>query len=156
MDRKSLIFWVILLCLVLACSESVSTNENVKWYSYDEGTRAGKKEGKKIFLSFYADWCTFCAKMEKETFKEPAVIKFLNQYFISIRVNTEKEGEIARKHFVRGLPMTWFLEPDGEKISSLPGYIPPEMFIQILQFIHSDSYKKMTFKEYVTSLEKSE
>jgi thioredoxin-related protein len=156
MNRKSLISGVMLLCLVMACSESVSSGESVKWYSYDEGIRAGEKEGKKIFLSFYADWCTFCKKMEKETFKEPAVVKFLNRHFISVRVNTEKETEIARKHFVRGLPMTWFLEPDGEKISSLPGYIPPEMLIRILKFIQSDSYKEMTFQEYVADLEESE
>lgn len=115
----------------------------------------GEKGHKKIFLSFYADWCTFCAKMEKETLKNPGVVKFLNENFICIRVNTEKEENIARKYFVRGLPMTWFLEPNGDKISSLPGYLPPEMFMQILRFIQTESYKKMTFKEYVGSLEKA-
>lgn len=148
MTRKCGIVFIVLLWLAPACSESGSSTESVKWTSYNEGMLAAENEGKKIFLSFYADWCTFCAKMDKETFKEPAIAAYLNQHFISIRVDTEKEADIARKHFVRGLPMTWFMEPDGEKISSLPGYIPPEMFIQILKFIESDSYKGMTFKEY--------
>ncbi|MFO7964160.1 MAG: DUF255 domain-containing protein [Desulfobacterales bacterium] len=156
MNRKYMILWFILLILMSACSESVSSNERVKWHSYDAGMRQSEAEGKNVLISFYADWCTFCEKMEKETFKEPAIAKFLNENFISIKVDTEKEAEVARKYFVRGLPMTWFLEPGGEKISSLPGYIPPEMFLQILKYIHSGSYEEMTFKEYVTELEKSE
>jgi thioredoxin-related protein len=154
MKRKSIGFLLMMIWILPACTKSIPTGESVKWQTYAEGTRTAEKEGKKIFLSFYADWCTFCAKMDKETLKNPDIVKFLNENFISVRVNTEKEEEVARKHFVRGLPMTWFLEPNGDKISSLPGYIPPEMFMQILQFINTGSYKQMTFKEYVNGLEK--
>ena len=105
-----------------------------------------------MLLNFYADWCTFCKKMDKETFTDPDIVKLLNKEFISIKVNKDKEEAVARKYFVRGLPMIWFMEPDGEKISSLPGFIPPEMFMQILKFIDSNSYKKMTFKEFVDGL----
>ncbi len=156
MKVKILCLFVLFLCFIAACfSDSVPSSDSVKWYSYNEGIAAGEKEGKKVFVNFYADWCTFCAKMEKETFKEQSVVEYLNEHFISIKVNTEKENDIARKHFVRGLPMTWFLEPNGEKISSLPGYIQKDMFKQILQFIHTDSYNKMTFKEYISDHEKS-
>ena len=155
MKRNSIGFLLLILWILPACAESVTSTEDVKWQPYSEGIKAGEREGKKVFLSFNADWCTFCAKMEKETLRDPRVVKFLNENFISIRVNTEKEEDIARKHFVRGLPMTWFLEPNGDKISSLPGYIPPEMFMQILQYIHTDNYKQMTFKEYVDGMEKA-
>ncbi len=140
---------LILLSLAACKSDSDSPGEAVKWHSYAEGTKLGEKEGKKVFISFYADWCTFCAKMEKETFSSPEVVELLNKRFIPVKVNQDKEGDIARKHFVKGLPMSWFTEPGGEKISSLPGYIPPEIFLQILNYIDSNSYKDMTFKEYV-------
>jgi thioredoxin-related protein len=155
MKRRMILVFSLFFIFLYACfSDSVSSTERIKWISYNEGMTAGGKEGKKIFLSFYADWCTFCAKMDKETFKDPAIVKYLNEHFINIKIDTEKENEIARKHFVRGLPMTWFLESNGDKISSLPGYIPPDMFLQILKYIETDSYKKMTFKEYSDSLEK--
>ena len=139
--------------LLAACrSDTGPPSESVKWYGYNDGIQIGEKEGKKIFITFYADWCTFCTKMEKETFHNREVVSFLNKRFISIRVNKDKEDAVARKHFVTGLPMTWFMESDGEKINSLPGYIPPEMFLQILKYIDSESYKDMTFKEYVDSV----
>jgi thioredoxin-related protein len=153
MSRKIPGLIILLLLSLAACrSDSGPSSESIKWYSYDEGTQLGEKEGKKVVLNFYADWCTFCAKMDKETFNTPEIVTLLNQQFISIKVNKDKQEEIARKYFVRGLPMTWFMEPDGDKISSLPGYIPPEMFMQILKFIDSGSYNDMTFKEYVDSL----
>ena len=153
MSRKILGVFLLFLILMAACrSDSGSPSENVKWHSYNEGLQLGEKEGKKVFLTFYADWCTFCTKMDKETFHNQEVANFLNKRFVSIKVNKDKEEAIARKHFVTGLPMTWFIEPSGEKINSLPGYIPPEMFLQILKYIDTESYKEMTFKEYVDSL----
>ncbi|MBA3029510.1 MAG: DUF255 domain-containing protein [Desulfobacteraceae bacterium] len=150
MRYKFISLMMVLLLFVSACgSETVSSTEKIKWLSYDEGIKQGKQGGKKVFISFYADWCTFCEKMEKETFRKNEVVGFVNENFVAIRVNSDKEAEIARKYFVRGLPMTWFMDANGEKISSIPGYIPPDMFMQVLNFVHSDSYKSMTFKEFV-------
>lgn len=153
MSRKILCLLPLLLISLVACrSDNSPSSETIKWHSYDEGIKLGESQKKKVLLSFYADWCTFCTKMEKETYSNPDIVKFLNNEFISIKVNKDKEEAIARKYFVRGLPMTWFMEPNGEKISSLPGFIPPEMFMQVLKFIDSNSYKEMTFKEFVDSL----
>jgi len=126
----------------------------IKWYSYDEGMALGKRQGKKIFLYFWAEWCAFCKKMERETFNKSLVASNLNKNFISIKVNSEKERKTSSLYNVRGFPTSWFLTENGEIISSLPGYIPPDMFLYILKFIHSDSYKKMTFGDYLKSMKK--
>lgn len=122
--------------------------KNVKWYSYNEGMTTGKIEKKKIFLNFHADWCGYCKKMENETFRDPAVVVYLNENFISIRVDADKEQKIAFKYSVRGLPVSWFIAEDGGEIGNLPGYIPARMLIEILRYIHTDRYRSMTFKEF--------
>ena len=127
------------------------TDRPINWYSYDEGMALGKRQGKKIFLYFWAEWCPFCKKMERETFNKSLVTSNLNNNFIPIRVNSEKERKTAFLYNVRGLPTSWFLTGDGQKISNLPGYVPPDMFLRILEFIYSDSYKKMTFGDYLKS-----
>lgn len=124
----------------------------IKWYSYDEGMALGKRQGEKIYLYFWTEWCAFCKKMEKETLSKSLVASFLNKNFISIKVNSDKEKETASLYYVRGFPTSWFLKEDGQKISNLPGYVPPDMFLRILEFIHSDSYKKMTFGDYLKSM----
>lgn len=87
--------------------------------------------------------------MEEESFTQPEIGKFLTTNFIPIRVDVDKEKKIASTYHVRSLPVSWFLEPNGEKITSIPGYVNPSLFLTILKYIASESYKKMTLKEYM-------
>ncbi len=86
--------------------------------------------------------------MEAETFSRPEIVKFLNDHFVLIRTNIDKERKISADYFVRSLPTSWFLEPDGSKITNIPGYVDPETFLIILNYIASGSYKTMTLKEF--------
>ena len=86
--------------------------------------------------------------MEAESFAHPEIVQYLNDHFITIRTNVDKEKKIASTYFVRTLPASWFLEPDGSKITSIPGYVDPDTFLIVLNYIASDSYKKMTLKEF--------
>ena len=121
----------------------------IQWHQYDEGITLGKKENKKVFLFFWAEWCKFCEKMEKETLNEPQIVSYLKENFITVKVNSDTEQSIANKYFVQGLPTAWFVGEQGEKISNLPGYVSSEMFLPILRYIHSDSYKKLSFNEFL-------
>ena len=162
--KRFVIFGIVVLALIflgvfLSTCKPEEPNEEIKeiagpikWYSYDEGIALGKRQGKKMYLYFWAEWCTFCKKMEGETLNKSLVSSYLNKNFISIKVNSDKERETASLYYVRGFPTSWFLTEDGQKISNLPGYVPPDMFLRILEFIHSDSYKKMTFGDYLKSM----
>ena len=89
--------------------------------------------------------------MEAESFTHPEVVQYLDSRFIPIRTNIDKEKKIASSYLVRALPVSWFLEPDGTKITSIPGYVEPDTFLVILKYIDSSSYKKMTLKEFFNS-----
>jgi len=86
--------------------------------------------------------------MEAESFIQPEIVKFLTTDFISIRVDVDKEKKIASTYHVRSLPVSWFLEPNGERITSIPGYVNPELFLIILKYISSGSYKTLTLMEF--------
>ena len=96
-----------------------------------------KTQKKKVFLHFYANWCRYCRKMAKETFQDLSVVAFLKGNFISIRVNTDKQRKIAASYGVRGVPSTWFLKENGERIGNLPGYIPPGRLLSILKKVYA-------------------
>ncbi|MDI7261554.1 MAG: DUF255 domain-containing protein [Thermodesulfobacteriota bacterium] len=87
--------------------------------------------------------------MEEESFIQPEIAKFLNENFIPIRVDVDKEKKTASTYYVRSLPTSWFLEPDGSKITNIPGYVNPKLFLVILKYIASGSYKTMTLKEFI-------
>lgn len=124
----------------------------VRWYSYDEGMAIGKDKKKKIFLSFYADWCGYCKQMEKTTFADKSVVSYMNENFVSIRINADKELKLASTYNVRGLPDTWFLSENGEQIGSQPGYIEPDTMLPLLKYIHSDKYQKISFDKFMKGM----
>ena len=124
------------LCLVICFSSAAYASDSVKWYSYEEGKALAKIEKKKVFLHFYADWCGFCLKMAKETFRDSAVVSYLNENFIAIRVDFDKETATAEKYGVTGLPSNWFLTKMGQPIGSIPGYIPPEALLSLLREVN--------------------
>ena len=124
------------LCISIGFFSETAAVESINWRSYEEGMQVSKIEKKKIFLHFYADWCVFCGKMAKETFQNPAVISYLNNNFIPVRVNTDKEPGTAMKYGVRGLPSTWFLTKMGEAIGTVPGFVPPDTMLSMLKEVN--------------------
>ena len=151
MKHRLVIICIVTFVFLFSLTERPVFANEIKWYSAEEGLLLGKKEGKKVFMNFYADWCNYCKQMEATTFKDYRVVGALNSKFIAVRVNTEKNKEIAQQYFVRGLPTSWFLTETGEKISNLPGYVEPEMLLKILSYIGEDKYQSISFKTYLES-----
>jgi len=112
----------------------VSAKE-IAWQSYDEGMARSKSENKKIFLHFYANWCGACRIMENKTFRNATVIAYINENFIPIKVNADREQETSRIFRVRALPDNWFIDEDGKPIGHQPGYIPPKKLTGILKML---------------------
>ena len=134
---------------VVRANAAQSTGGGIQWLSYAEGRQRGEAENKKVFLVFNADWCRYCLQMEKETFQNPTVIAYVNRNFVPISVNSDREQDIAAKYSVRGLPSTWFISENGERIGNRPGYISTDEMLRILKYIGSDSYLSMSFKAFV-------
>jgi thioredoxin-related protein len=116
-------------------SASSTQTTEIEWHSYDDGMARGKFEKKKVFLHFTAEWCYYCGVMEKETFKDPAIISSLNKNFISIKIDYDRETQTSDFYRVRGLPDTIFIAEDGQLIGRRPGYIAPELLKRILKSI---------------------
>jgi len=124
---------LIFLSLIGWASAGMASSDKIKWYSYEEGMALGKKLGKKVFIEFYADWCGFCRMMEGSTFKDANVIAILNRDFIPVRVHSDREQEIAVKYNIRALPNIEFVSEDGARLGTVPGYIPSDKLIEILE-----------------------
>ncbi len=166
MMKSKLMVWVLMSIFVFtACGfagsddpeESkqemhVAAADGIRWLDYDKGISRGKSEDKKVFLNFYADWCRYCTMMDQKTFQDKEVIAYLNQNFIPVRVDSDKNRKVSREYNVQGLPVSWFISEDGENIGSQPGYIPPEMMLPLLKYIETDSYKTMNFQKFQEGL----
>ncbi len=128
--------------LLILAAASAAFADGIQWHAFQEGMARGKFEKKKVFLHFYADWCTYCKQMEKVTFRNPQVIEALNRDFVPIRVDTDVHTDTAAMFRVRGLPDTWFFDEQGEVIGHRPGYISAEQMLTLLEVVGRHSAEK--------------
>ncbi len=144
------------------------TAEKASWIDFDEGLVRAKKENKNMVVDFYTDWCHWCKVMDEKTFQEANVKKKLEKRFVTVRLNAEDANasatykgtsytnvELTQAFGVTGYPTLAFLKPNGDIITTVPGYVPAETFIHILNFIDQKMYEKnVSFDEFVKSQKK--
>ncbi|MBK9063091.1 MAG: thioredoxin family protein [Acidobacteria bacterium] len=101
--------------------------------SFDEALARARAEKKLVFVDLYADWCTWCTKMDEEVFVEPRVQKALLA-FVPIKVDTDKSSgrAVANRYRVAGLPAYLVVNGDGELVARFDGYLPVEAFLRKL------------------------
>jgi thioredoxin-related protein len=149
-------------------SSSAKKDTVLTWYKYDQGLAKAKKEKKHVMVHFYATWCGWCKRMDKNTFANEEVKKLLNESYVAIKVNAESaekvkvDGkemtlrQVAGSYGVRAFPVTWFLKPTGERIAPRSGYADPDEFQYILKWVKDDLYDKITFVEFVKQQQEKE
>ncbi len=142
---------VVIFCLfVFFCTGIAEEQGEVKWYSYEAGMDRIEEEGKKGFLYFFTEWCTYCKKADEETFSEKEISDYLNEHYVPIRVDADKFREIARSYGVDQFPLNIFLSgDDAEVIAGRPGFVPAGDMIHILKYINTESYETMSFSEFI-------
>lgn len=121
-----------------------------------------KTTGKKILVDVYTDWCSWCKKMDANTYSDAVVSDYLNKNYVIIKLNAEANeqityqgqkispAEFAQGMGVTGYPATLFLMSDGKPITLLPGYAEPKMFIHVLSYIGENHYEKKKFDQYLS------
>ncbi len=143
---------VIILAMLLAALATAAVagdQKGIAWLSYEDGLAVAAESGKMVMIDFHADWCKYCKKMDKETFSDPGVIRLVEQYFVPISVDTQKQQKIGQQYSVKSLPTMWFLESDSSPITPLPGFVDAKRFRTILGFISSRSFETMSFEDYL-------
>jgi uncharacterized protein YyaL (SSP411 family) len=121
----------------------------VDWYSWGEEAFAkARGENKPIFLSIGYSTCHWCHVMERESFENEDLAKFLNEHVVSIKVDREERPDVDKIYmtFVQattgqgGWPLNVFLTPDLKPFFG-GTYFPPDArygrpsFLQVLQNI---------------------
>lgn len=73
-----------------------------------------------------------CQRMEKETFADTKVKEIL-QKVVLLKVDTDKEPQLAEKFGVVGLPDFRLITPEGKEFRRLRGFQTAEKFTKDLE-----------------------
>ena len=120
-------------------TQPAQSGPQINWHSYDEGMLKARQAGKNLVFYFYADWCTYCVRMQEETFTHTSVIDFMNNAVIAVKIDVDEDKKIARSFGVRGLPATVLMTRNGDQVGPLPGFIPPKSYLGMLTKIMEQS-----------------
>ncbi|RME12056.1 MAG: DUF255 domain-containing protein [Bacteroidetes bacterium] len=182
---KKITFLVLSLAAVVVvaiAAKNIKSNSNpapskgdsaIQWLSWDEAVKANETVKKKFFIDFYTDWCGWCKRMDKTTFTDPAVVKYINENFHPIKFNAEQKEDIVFQgrtfkwraggrngvHTLAyellngrlGYPSYVYLTPDFERILISPGYKPAPDLIKELEFVAGDHYETTSWDDYKKS-----
>lgn len=134
--------------LALAADDEAD-NRAIAWQGYNEAMAAGRDFDKPIFIHFTAPWCKWCKKMQKETYTDPRVIRFMNENFAPVTVDTEKLPSLARKFKVESLPTLWFLDSQGKGLTSIKGYVGADKLLRVLEYVSTKAYEEVDYQTWV-------
>ena len=169
-------FNFILLFLIspfLGTTVDTDTETDVQWISWEEAVALNEKTPKKIFIDVYTDWCGWCKKMDKTTFKDPEVMKSLNGSFYAVKLNAEQKEDIifqgntfkfmksgrrgshqlaqALLNGKMGYPSFVILDEEYKRIMISPGFKTPDKLLTELAFAKEEKYKEMSWQQYQSS-----
>jgi thioredoxin-related protein len=137
---------ILIMTLVFLNNFIVMSQSEIKWMTFEQATEKTKKEPKMVFVDVYTDWCGWCKKMDKETFTDPQVIKYINENFYAVKLNAEDtkttfkfrgndytNASIAKAMRVSSYPNFVIMDAGMENITQLPGYRPADSFLTGVQ-----------------------
>lgn len=167
-EKKNVMKSRFIVALAVLFSGLISAQE-IKWMSMNEALEAQKKEPKKIFMDAYTTWCGPCKMLDKNTFQNKDVAKYINEHFYAVKFNAEgtetidyngmtyenpnynpnKRGRNSQHQFasylrVQAYPTMIFFDENSKVITPVMGYKTPTQLEIFLKMIASDDYKEVT------------
>ncbi len=128
---------------------------SMNWLSIDDAATLKNSEGKMYFVDVYTDWCGWCKVMDKKTFSDPEVQKYLEDNFHVVKFNAEQKEPInwegktyewvaAGRKGVNtlaqellggrlGYPTMVYLDENRKVIKSSPGFKDPQKLLAELK-----------------------
>ena len=145
--------------------------EKIKWVTFQDAVELSKKNKKKTFIDVYTDWCGWCKVMDKNTFTNPVIAKYMNEHFYAVKLNAEMKDTVVFNGtaFVNpnpkqmrsthqlaasllnnklSYPTTVYLDENFSLLSQVPGYLKPEQMEPILKYFGGDDYKTTKWDDY--------
>ncbi len=137
MMRPRLIIAAVALFLALARTATPEEQPTtLHWQPWsDAAFTQARAEHKFVLLDLEAVWCHWCHVMDDITYRDPVVIRLLNQRYVLVKVDQDSRPDFSNRYQDYGWPATVVFAADGSEIVKRQGYIPPRPMSSMLQAI---------------------
>ncbi len=121
---KKIALWLALPFCLMGAEINWSAN-------YAEAQAKAKKESKPMLVIITTEQCRWCRKLEATTLEDDGIISTINGKFAAVHVTRDK-SVYPKNLTAKMVPMSYFLDPNGKVLHSMPGYWPTEDYQSIL------------------------
>jgi thioredoxin-related protein len=175
---KHLIAASCFLAVINSCSaqeEKAGTRDGkaadveIHWLSFEDAVARSEQAPRKLFIDVYTDWCGWCKRMDKTTFRDTAVVRELNQHFYAVKLDAERKDTVRFRDNIfvykpeykshelalsllngkMSFPTYVFLDEQFGMISPVAGYKSADDLMRLLNYFAGDLYKTMSWEEYL-------
>ena len=105
---------------ILASLLGFSSLFAVDFYSYEDALKLQKKSNKIIMIDVVRTGCHYCEDMEKKVFENAAMAEWLDERFIVVKMNLDKE-QLPFGMKVDFTPTFYFVNADKKIVKKIPG-----------------------------------
>jgi thioredoxin-related protein len=150
-------------------NKKAEANKEINWMTLDEVQVAMKKEPRKVLIDFYTSWCGWCKVMDKKTYTNPELVKYVNEKFYAVKFDAEQKESVmflgktyefsAEKrangfavHLLGGnlsYPTTVFMTEQFQNPSMVPGYQDVPKMETILNFLGENKYQTVKWEDHM-------
>ena len=92
-------------------------------------------QNKTLAIIFDQDSCVYCDMLKDNVLSDKDIQKELNENFIVLLVDINKNPDIAQKYNVYGTPTIQFLDSNGNEVNKIEGYVESDEFLDNIKEI---------------------
>lgn len=173
--QKVPLFAGLLLFIALNFSFTNPPKEKIKWLNLQELKQAYAKKPKPILVDVYTSWCGWCKVMDKQTYENEAVIKYINENYYAVKFDAEATETVewnGKKYaynsqyksndlaifFTMGqlsYPTTVFFPTINANPAPLAGFLKASQLEPPIRFFGDGAYKTKNYQEFMQSFKGS-
>jgi len=100
--------------------------------SYEAAFEQAKALDRVFVVDFMADWCGPCKEMDRTTWRDPQILRWINDQGIAVQVDIDDQRRLAQEFNITAIPTIVVFNGD-EEIVRHTGYLGPGDMIEILE-----------------------
>ncbi len=107
----------------LLCFSNQTIAQEVNWRrDYAAAYKESTDTGKPLLMDFGTASCMWCVKLDNTTFRNPSVVKVLNELYIPVKIDGNREIRLTQGLNITGFPTLVLASAEGKIVGRHEGY----------------------------------
>lgn len=131
--KKILFALIVLAIFTVALSATFADNTLNNTTDFEKAIDDAKTQNKSIMLVFDQKNCVYCDMFKEDVLSNSDVISKLNEDYITVIIDINKEPQLASQFKIYGTPIIVFLDSNQNEIERIEGYVDADEFLNTLK-----------------------